>query len=77
MNTLFDDDLMEQLMEAKYDLSSSLYDLESLGDGDPMVNKCRDEIDLSYNTILSVITELRKRGHFIAYPKIECHPFIS
>jgi hypothetical protein len=66
-----DEELFDILMETKYELSCSLCDITDLGDGDPLVNLLRDEIDIEYNTLIAIITELRNRGHSVEYPKVE------
>jgi len=66
-----DEELFDILMETKYELSCSLCDITDLGDGDPLVNLLRDEIDIEYNTLIAIIRELRNRGHSVEYPKVE------
>ena len=66
-----DEELFDILMETKYELSCSLCDITDLGDGDPLVNLLRDEIDIEYNTLIAIIRELRYRGHSVEYPKVE------
>ena len=66
-----DTELFDILMETKYELSGSLSELTDLGDGDPLVNLLRDEIDIEYNNLIAIINELRNRGHSVEYPKVE------
>lgn len=71
MNTLSTTDLFELLEETRADLSHSLYQLEDLGDGDPMVDLCRNEIDIFYSTLIEISKELCNRGFPIGLPKSE------
>ena len=66
-----DADLFDIMMETKYELSGSLCELTDLGEGDPLVNLLRDEIDIEYNNLIAIINELRNRGHSVEYPKVE------
>lgn len=71
MNTLPDKDLFELLMETRYELAESLCHLTNLGDGEPLVQQLRDEIDIAYSTLITIIDELRRRGQKVEYPKVE------
>jgi hypothetical protein len=73
MNSLSDADLFELLEETRADLSHSLYQLEDLAYGEPMVDLCRNEIDIFYNTLIEITKELCNRGYRIGVPKSDHH----